>query len=59
MVQTIFVSQDLMSHLDLGPPILLKVSKGQMGNIQCTHMGGWLDVTGPHVTLGPGTPPPC
>ncbi len=29
-----------------------------MGNIQYTHMGGGLDVPGPHVTLGPGTPPP-
>ncbi len=40
------------------PPISpLKVSRGHMGNIQFTHMGGWLDVPGPHITLGPGTPP--
>ncbi len=27
-----------------------------MGNMQCTHMGSGLDVPGPHVTLGPGSP---
>ena len=35
---------------DLWPPPL-KVSRGHMGNIQCRHMGGGLDVPGPHVTL--------
>ncbi len=34
------MSQDLMSHLDLGTPPPLKVSRGHMGNTQYTHMGG-------------------
>ncbi len=32
------------------PPPPLKVSKGHMGNIQYTHMAGWLDVTDPPPT---------
>ena len=42
-------------HLDLGPP--LKVSRGHIGNIQYTHMGGGLDVPGPLSHLGPCPPP--
>ncbi len=47
------------TYVTLGPGTPpLKVFRGHMSNIQYTHMEGGLDVPGPHVKLGPGTPSP-
>ena len=58
--RSIYVPRTSCHHtLDLGPPPPpLKVPKGHMGNIQCIHMGGGLNVPGPHVTLWTWDPPP-